>query len=91
MTAINKQVIMSHRYLVYSKPGCPYCDKAKALLDMKGVSWREINLETTEQQASFIDGLQGWRTFPAIFELDTADGKPIRFVGGFDSLLAEAS
>ncbi|MAV94444.1 MAG: glutaredoxin [Euryarchaeota archaeon] len=28
--------------VIYSKPNCPYCDKAKALLNKTQIEWQEI-------------------------------------------------
>lgn len=32
-------------YTVYSKPNCPWCDRAKALLTSKGEAYEEIILD----------------------------------------------
>ena len=28
--------------VIYNKPNCPYCDKAKALLNKTQIEWREV-------------------------------------------------
>ena len=33
------------QFTVYSKPNCPFCDQAKALLEAKGESFRVVHLD----------------------------------------------
>lgn len=79
---------MTARFLVYSKPECPFCVSAKSLLDAQKLPYHAISLETAEERAEFLKKLGGWNTFPVIFETDSS-GKPTRFVGGFDALSKE--
>jgi thioredoxin reductase (NADPH) len=54
--------------LVYTKTVCPYCDRAKALLKSKGVSWEEINLDQhPEHRDEMIRKSEGRRTVPQVF------------------------
>lgn len=77
---------MSHpQFLVYSKPDCQFCVKAKSLLEIKGIPFKSISLDDDEARLKFLEGLGGWRTFPVIFALDHS-GTPSRFIGGFDQL-----
>jgi glutaredoxin 3 len=67
---------------VFTKFFCPYCSRAKALLERKGVEYQEIDL--TMDRAGFdamVDRAGGARTVPQIF----IDGKHI---GGSDDLAA---
>lgn len=67
---------------VFTKFFCPYCTRAKALLDRKGVAYQEIDLTT--DRAGFdamVARAGGARTVPQIF----IDGK---HVGGSDDLAA---
>ena len=67
---------------IYSSDRCPYCLKAKKLLDNKGVEYTEINVtEDEEARAALIEKANGLRTVPQIF----IDGKHI---GGCDDLYA---
>ena len=51
---------------VYSKNDCPYCDRAKALLESKGVPFTEVNIENDpESRQMLLD--QGLRSVPQIF------------------------
>jgi len=67
---------------VFTKVFCPYCSRAKALLDGKGADYQEIDL--TMDRAGFdamVVRAGGSRTVPQIF----IDGKHI---GGSDDLAA---
>lgn len=51
---------------VYSKNNCPFCDRAKQLLESKGVPFSEINIETDpEARQLLVD--HGLRSVPQIF------------------------
>ena len=64
---------------IYSKSWCPYCNKAKALLQSKGVDYEEI--DTTHDEAREREMVQRSRrqTVPQIFILGQS-------VGGYDDL-----
>lgn len=65
---------------IYTKGGCPFCVKAKNLLNTNGISFSEINLE--HQERSVIDALiakTNYRKVPQIFIND-------EFIGGFTEL-----
>jgi len=51
---------------VYSKAHCPFCDKAKALLKLKGVEYTEVRIDEDAAAKEFIVG-QGHRTVPQIY------------------------
>ncbi len=71
--------------IVYSKEVCPYCVKAKNLLQRKGVSYTEIKINTDAQKEEMIKKSGGRMTVPQIFIGET-------HVGGCDDLYAlEAS
>lgn len=72
--------------LVITQPNCPYCVRAKAILDDRGTDYTTLvlgqNLEKTEMIA-FIEQVAGTRvrTVPQII----LDGK---YIGGHDDLVA---
>lgn len=66
---------------VYSKKVCPYCDRAKQLLQTKNVDYQEVMVDEDEQEMAKMKELSGRRTVPQIFVGD----EPI---GGFDELYA---
>lgn len=42
-------------YTVYSKPNCPQCDRAKALIKSKGLTYNEIIFDVGQPK---VDGVQ---------------------------------
>ena len=79
---------MTGTFTVISKPSCPYCDQAKALLETKGLTYEVINLDVGQprvqgeqyiSKAELLQRVPGLRTVPYI----THD--EIR-IGGFTEL-----
>ncbi len=70
------------KVIMYSKANCPYCDRAKALLDHKQADYEvcRIDLDSTHFK-TMRERLPNARTVPQIFIGDT-------HVGGFDDLWA---
>jgi glutaredoxin 3 len=67
---------------IYTKATCPYCQRAKRLLDGKGVSYNETDLLVRpDARAEMVQRASGKSTVPQIF----IDGK---HVGGSDDLAA---
>lgn len=53
---------------IYTKSWCPYCQKAKALLDSKHVTYEEIDVgHDPEGQAAMTKRAHGRSTVPQIF------------------------
>lgn len=51
---------------VYSKNNCPFCDRAKQLLESKGVQYTEVNIEyDPESRQMLVD--KGLKSVPQIF------------------------
>ena len=73
---------MSTNVVVYSTTVCPYCIRAKQLLERKGIEYKEINLnnEAPEVRTELMQRTNH-RTVPQIFIND-------QFIGGFDQLYA---
>jgi glutaredoxin 3 len=68
--------------VMYSSGWCPYCMRARALLDRKGVALTEIKVdEQPQERETMLARSGGRRTVPQIFVGD-------RHVGGFDDLYA---
>lgn len=51
---------------VYTKNNCPFCDRAKALLENRGVQYETINIEDHPDAREFLVD-QGLRSVPQIF------------------------
>ena len=65
---------------IYTGPLCAFCDFAKALLDRKGISYKEIFIgDDPNKMEEMIKKSNGMRTVPQIF----IDGQHI---GGSDQL-----
>ena len=52
---------------IYTSPICPYCIRAKRLLDTKGVPYDEIDVSGDDQARIDIAERTGRRTVPQIF------------------------
>ena len=67
---------------IYTKWGCPYCTRAKALLDSKGVSYDEYDVTMGgPKKAEMQTRVPGAWTVPQVLIAGTA-------VGGSDDLAA---
>jgi len=67
------------RIQIYTKSNCPFCVRAKALLDKKRVSYEEIDAESRAELRNWLAETTGQKTVPQIF----VDGKPL---GGFSDI-----
>jgi glutaredoxin 3 len=52
---------------VYTKNACPFCDRAKALLESRGVTYESINIEEHPEARDFLIE-NGHRSVPQIFK-----------------------
>ncbi len=67
---------------IYSSNTCPYCVRAKQLLDSKGVDYVEYNISNDlDARAKMMDRTNGARSVPQIFIND-------KHYGGCDDLYA---
>jgi glutaredoxin 3 len=66
---------------VYVADWCPYCQRAKGLLEQKNVAFNEINVEDDEKFREEMFARSKRRTVPQIFIGD-------KHVGGCDDLFA---
>ena len=64
---------------VYSKNNCPFCDRAMALLESKGIPFKTIKMEDQPDAREFLMD-QGLRSVPQIFK----DG--VLLPGGYQGL-----
>lgn len=75
---------MSKEILMYKTPICPYCNRAKSLLDTKGVASQIKEIDISKDPVlrnEMLEKSGGRRTVPQIFIGDF-------HVGGFDDLNA---
>jgi glutaredoxin 3 len=66
---------------IYTTPYCPFCVRAKRLLDKKRVPYEEINVAGDDAARERLTAQTGMRTVPQIFIGDEC-------VGGSDELHA---
>lgn len=80
---------------IYTKSGCPYCARAKALLDSKGASYKEseINSDPSARE-QMLSRANGRTTVPQIFiggeHIGGSDDlAALESAGKLDAMLAE--
>ena len=66
---------------IYVTNWCPYCRNAKTLLNNKGVSFEELNIDELGMTRNDLYDLTGGRTVPQIIINKNS-------IGGFDDLFA---
>ena len=69
------------KVVIYTKPFCPYCARAEALLSRKGVDYEEIVASMDPEKREEMRQRSGRMTYPQIFIGD-------HHVGGCDDLFA---
>lgn len=79
--------------VIYTKSWCPYCIRAKALLDAKQASYQEIDIERDPPRRAEMITRSGRNTVPQIFIGTTHVGgcddlHELEARGGLDPLLA---
>ncbi|MEO8800306.1 MAG: glutaredoxin 3 [Polyangiaceae bacterium] len=67
--------------VVYSTSYCPYCTRAKALLDKLKITFEEVDVTNAPDKRSWLVETTGRRTVPQIFIKGSS-------IGGFDELSA---
>ncbi len=65
--------------IVWSKPNCPHCDQAKALLQSKGIVFEEKKIGNGYTKEELLEAVPNARSVPQIF----INGE---LVGGFTEL-----
>lgn len=75
------KVIVMPNVVIYSTRFCPYCTRAKMLLDSKGVEYNEIAVDVDMQLREEMIDLSGRTSVPQIFIDDD-------HIGGCDDLYA---
>jgi glutaredoxin 3 len=76
-----KNKITMKKIIIYTKDICPYCTRAKNLLQRKGTTFQEIKVINDDIKNEMIKKSQGRLTVPQIFIEDF-------HVGGCDDLYA---
>jgi len=72
--------MLSTGVIMYSTRFCPYCVRARGLLDGKGVDYTDVGVDEQPQQRLEMMQRSGRRTVPQIWIGD-------QHIGGFDDIL----
>lgn len=67
--------------VIYTTSWCPYCIRAKRLLDHKGWKYEEIDVDGDDEKRAWLRKVTGRRTVPQIFIGEES-------VGGYDDIAA---
>ncbi|MDP4708852.1 MAG: glutathione S-transferase N-terminal domain-containing protein [Rickettsiaceae bacterium] len=67
------------KVMLYSKTGCGYCDKAKALLQSRGIPYEVVELTNNKDLIIKLVNQTGQNTVPYVFVND-------EFIGGYQDL-----
>ena len=65
---------------IYTTSYCPYCSRAKMLLDTLNVPYQEVDVEHDQEKRQELVEKYQWQTVPAIFVED-------ELIGGYDDLV----
>lgn len=65
---------------IYGKPACPFCDKAKALCELRGLKYTYKSMGTDYTREELMESFPTARTVPQII----INGKKI---GGYEQLM----
>ena len=80
-TASGKKLVAAMAIVIYTTAYCPYCIRAKRLLDNKAVAYEEIKVDSNSALRREMTQLSGRHTVPQIWIGE-------RHVGGCDELYA---
>ena len=72
---------MSAKVKMYSTRFCPYCIRARMMLESKGIEFEDIGVDSDPERRREMMELSGRRTVPQIWVGET-------HVGGYDDLAA---
>ena len=53
--------------IVWTKPGCPFCDMAKNLLEQQGIAYEEKNLGNGYTREQLLEAVPTAKSVPQIF------------------------
>ena len=62
---------MVEEWILFSGPNCPWCDRAKALLDTRGITYTEIKIDSRDKFQYMQEYAPGARTVPVIWHRGT--------------------
>jgi len=77
-------MIENRTFYLYTSPQCNFCDKAKQLLEKKGLKFIVMELSREHDTLIRLKEEMEWNTVPMVFEMEGRDKK---FIGGYTDLL----
>lgn len=76
---INKEAVLPQAFSIITREGCPFCSKAKDLLELKNIYYHEIKRESGVNAVA-LRGLTGNKTYPQLF----IEGQ---LIGGYEEMV----
>jgi|APCry1669193128_1035447.scaffolds.fasta_scaffold00072_71 glutaredoxin len=75
-------------YVIYGKENCPFCERAKRLLDSKGLEYSYLTLGVDYDREELLEMAPNARTVPQVWQIDraTEHSEEWTYVGGFVEL-----
>ena len=70
------------RYIIFCKPTCPFCVKAKELLEAQGLEYSMVEVGDTWEQ---LKEAFRWKTVPMVLEVES--DVLYHFIGGYTDLV----
>ncbi|MTI48409.1 glutaredoxin 3 [Sporosalibacterium faouarense] len=71
---------MAKKVVIYTFETCPFCKRAKRLLNNKGIDFKEIEISDDDAKLDELEQQTGCSTVPQIFVND-------KFIGGCDDII----
>ncbi len=71
---------MSKKVIIYTFKTCPFCIRAKRLLNNKRIDYEEIDISNQKEKLKELETKTGCSTVPQIFVDD-------KFIGGCDDIV----
>lgn len=71
------------KWVVISKSGCDFCNKAKLLLEKNNIMYDEVRVSSPEMKADVVKEIGEFATYPQVIKYE--DGFPT-LIGGYTEL-----
>lgn len=71
----------ANQTIIYGKPGCPFCEKAKTWFEVRGIEYEYVDIEELGKTAAEVTGRKDVKSVPQVY----IEGK---YIGGYSQLSA---
>jgi len=78
------------KYILYGHHKCPWCDKAKSLLDAEGLPYQYISVRTNDEARHYFINELGHHTVPQVYTRSNPLGIET-LIGGYEDLEAHVA